>query len=99
MKQAGYVLGVFGLSLAFALIWLVISKIIPPLRERVGLSYGIAAVLAFVPLFIAPNALNVIGPVLCVGLILWQYSRDRKRLAEAREASKRRKGRKSGKKS
>jgi len=99
MKQAGYVLGVFGLSLAFVLIWLVISKIIPPLRERVGLSYGIAAVLAFVPPFIAPGILNFIGPVLCAGLILWQYGRDRKRLAEAKEAAKRHKGRKSGRKS
>ena len=97
MKEAGHVLGIFGLSLAFALVWLVISKIVPPLRERVGFSYGIAAVLAFVPSFITPrgpHALNLIGPVLCAGLILWQYRRDRKRQETSKQAARRRKGRK-----
>lgn len=97
MKQMGYVVGVFGLSLAFALIWLVISKIVPPLRERLGLSYAVAAVLAFVPSFISPhgpNVLNLIGPLLCVCLLFWQYRRDRKRLANANLDKKKRKGRK-----
>jgi hypothetical protein len=98
MKQAGYALGVFGASVALALIWLVISKLMPSLRQRLGISYSIAALLAFVPSFVAPHGLNVlslIGPVVCVGLLFWQYRRDRERLKRTSKNSKGRRKRKS----
>ena len=95
MKQMGYVIGGLGMSLLFTLVWLVIAKLIPGLRDRLGLTYGIAGVLAFVPSLVAPrgpNVLNLIGPVICVGLLIWQYRRDRERAREAAAEAERHKG-------
>jgi hypothetical protein len=80
--QLGYMVGAFATSLLFAVVWLIICRIIPPLRKRIGVSYGVAIALAFVPSFVTvggPNVFNIIGALLCVGLLFWQYKRAKKK--------------------
>ncbi|MHB8425830.1 MAG: hypothetical protein ACYDB9_11905 [Gammaproteobacteria bacterium] len=81
--QFGYLVGAFAMALLFAVVWLIICKVIPPLRRKLGVSYGIAMALAFVPSLITvggPNIFNLIGSLLCVGLLFWQYKRAQKKL-------------------
>jgi hypothetical protein len=89
--QFGYMLGAFATSLLFAVVWLIICRIIPPLRKRLEVSYGVAIALALVPSIVTvggPNLLNVVGALLCVGLLVWQYKRaQKKRLASASQAN------------
>jgi hypothetical protein len=76
--QFGYLIGAFAMSLLFAVVWLIICKAIPPLRRKIGVSYGVAIALAFVPSLVTvggPNILNIIGTLLCVGLLFWQFKR------------------------
>jgi hypothetical protein len=81
--QLGYFIGSFAMSLLFAAVWLIISKVIPPIRHRLRFSYGIAVVLAFLPPLITlggPTASNLLGALLCAALLFWQYKRARRKL-------------------
>lgn len=80
--QFGYVIGAFAISLLLAAVWLIVCKAIPPLRRRLAISYGVAIALAFVPSLITidgPNILNIIGTLLCTGLLFWQFKRAQKK--------------------
>jgi len=81
--QVGQMLGAFATSLLFAVVWLIICRVIPPLRKRLGVSYGVAIALALVPPIVTvggPNLLNIVGALLCVGLLVWQYRRAKKKM-------------------
>lgn len=81
--QLGMFVGSFATSLLFAVVWLLICKAIPPLRRRLGISYGVAIVLGFMPLLITiggPSVSNVIAALLCGGLLFWQYTRAKAKL-------------------
>lgn len=86
--QIGEILGSFVESLLLAVIWLIICKIIPPLRSKIGVSYGIAIALALVPLFITvtpagPNISGFVGTLLCVGLLILQYKRAKNKMLKS----------------
>ena len=71
-------IGAFAVSLLFAALWLIVCKIIPPMRRRVGVSYSVAIVLAFLPPLIrlgGPNYIGLWAALLCVGLLFWDYKR------------------------
>jgi hypothetical protein len=80
--QFGYLIGAFAMSLLFAVVWLIICKTIPPLRRKLGVSYGVAIALSFVPSLVTvggPSILNIIGTLLCAGLLFWQFKRAQKK--------------------
>jgi hypothetical protein len=83
--QLGYLAGAFAISLFFATVWLIICKVIPPLRRKLGVSYGVAIALAFLPALITIGVsdaiyLNFLGAFLCAGLLFWQYKRAQAKL-------------------
>ncbi len=84
--QLGYLAGAFAMSLLFAAVWLIICKVVPPLRRKLGVSYGIAIALAFLPALLTIGAsdaihLNFLGAFLCAGLLFWQYKRAQAKLS------------------
>lgn len=84
---AGQFVGAFAVALLFAVVWLIICMVIPPMRRRPGVSYGIAIALSFVPSLInvdGPTASNLLASLLCVPLLLWQMKRAQ---AKARAAA------------
>jgi len=72
-------MGSFFLPMVLAIVWLAICRIVPPLRERLRVCYGIAMappVLSLVDLVVrgyTMNFWNFSGALLCVGLIFWRY--------------------------
>lgn len=76
----GYFFGAFVMSLLFAAVWLIICKLVPPLRKKPGISYGVAMVLALIPPFLTLGVsdtiiVNFVAAFACVGLLFWQYKR------------------------
>ena len=74
----GAFVGAFAVSLLFAALWLIVCKIIPSMRRRVGVSYSVAIVLAFLPPLIrlgGPNYIGLWAALLCAGLLFWDYKR------------------------
>src|SRR5258705_2130285 len=68
----------FTLSLILPVLWLIICKIIRPLRRRPGISYGIAMALAFVwGLFEirGDSRVTIIGAPFAAAFLFWQYKR------------------------
>lgn len=65
--------------MVLAVVWLGISKIVLPLRERFRISYGIAMALPVLSLVdhvvrgYTLNFWNFTGALLCAGLIFWWY--------------------------
>lgn len=87
----GYVIGQFVMFLLVAAIWLIITKLIPPLRRRPGISYGVAMVLvvllALTQIGLSPSlAFTALAAVICEALLFWQYRRDRAKQAKYRES-------------
>jgi len=74
----GYLLGGFALSALFAAVWLLIAKMVPPLKRNPKLSYVIAMIVGFVPMLLISviefNPLNLLPPIVCAALIWWRYS-------------------------
>lgn len=76
----GYFVGSFVMSLLVAIIWLIICKVVPPLRKKPRVAYGVAMVLALVPPLLTIGvsdaiAINFAGAFVCIGLLFWQYKR------------------------
>lgn len=85
--MVGYVIGQFVMFLLVAAIWLIITKLIPPLRRRPGISYGVAMVLvvllALTQIGVSSSlALTAVAVVVCEALLFWQYRRDRAKQAK-----------------
>lgn len=79
----GAFIGAFAFSLAFAAIWLIIAKIIPPLRTRPKGVYITAMVLAVIPQLVrygGPEPINFIAAIACILLLIWQMKRAEKKL-------------------
>jgi drug/metabolite transporter (DMT)-like permease len=53
--MAGYIVGAMLISLLLPIVWLLIARVIPSIRARVGLAYGIAMVLAWPTAFLRPQ--------------------------------------------
>ena len=86
----GQFTGTFLISLLLATVWLIICKAIPPMRRKVGLSYGIAIVFAFIPPLITlegPTHINLIAALLCAGLLFWQYRRAKAKIEQRSTAT------------
>lgn len=88
--------GVFLGTLVLPVVWLIICRVIPPLRRRPGVSCGIGIALAFLPSSSAVLALMrrnwvpldflaalLLAFLLCSALLLWQYTRAKAKLLEA----------------
>lgn len=88
--MAGYIVGQFVMFLLVASVWLIITKLIRPLRRRVGVSYGVAmglvAFLALAQIGVSESLLlTFVVAVACESILFWQYRRDRAhRLTEAK---------------
>ena len=83
--QLGYYFSQFVMSLLFASVYLLISKMIPSMKNKPGPSYTIAIILAFAPPFVSADGTSVSGIIaalLCAVLIFWQYKRAKKKLQE-----------------
>ncbi len=89
--RIGHFIGFFLGTLILPVVWLIICKVIPPLRRRPGVSYGIAIALAFLPSlgFIARSfpsqlvASELLVGLLCAALLFWQYTRAKAKLRRA----------------
>lgn len=80
--MTGYVIGQFVVFLLVAAIWLIITKFIPPLRRRLGVSYGVAmalvVLLALTQIGVSQSlAFTLVAAIICEALLFWQYRRDR----------------------
>lgn len=77
--EVAALVGSFITALFLVVLWLIISKTLPPLRQRLGVSYGIAIILAalspmvFVIRGYAVHVWDFIGALSCAGLIFWKY--------------------------
>jgi hypothetical protein len=74
----GQLLGLFIFTLSVAAIWLLIAHVIPPLRRRPRVIYGIAIGLVFLLFSLAtdePKANRVAGGVICVAIVQWYMRR------------------------
>jgi hypothetical protein len=66
-------------ALFLVMMWLVICKTLPPLRQKLGISYGIAITLAVLsPMVFVIRGYGVhlwdfMGALSCAGLIFWKY--------------------------
>jgi hypothetical protein len=82
----GYFVGQFVGSLLLAVIWLLISKAIPPLRREPAITYSIAVVFGFVPVLVTldePSYSGFLAALLCAALLFWQYKRAKAKLRAA----------------
>jgi len=82
-ELVGSFIGAFAVSLAIAAIWLIIAKIIPPLRRRPKGTYITAMVLCVLPQLVTydgPGPINFMAAIACVLLLLWQMKRAQKKL-------------------
>ena len=71
----GYFIGQFASFLILAAIWLIITKLIPPLRRRPSISYGVAMALVALLALTQIGVSSSLAAVLCEGLLFWQYRR------------------------
>lgn len=76
----GYLVGSFAMSLLFAVVWLIICKVVPALRTNIKASYGVAIGLAFVPALLTAGTsdalvIDLLGAFLCANLLFWQLKR------------------------
>lgn len=84
--SGGAILAYFVLSLFLPAVWLIVCKLVPALRDRVGLSYGVAIALsfAFTVFVVAESAQDlqpsIAGALLCAGLLFWQFTRAKAKL-------------------
>lgn len=75
------VVGSFFTALFLVVAWLVICRILPPLRQRHSVCYGIAIALAVLsPMVLVfrgftPHIWDLMGALLCAGLVFWKYRR------------------------
>lgn len=82
--QFGAFIGSFAISLLFAVVWLLVTLLIPPIRRRPVVSYGVSMAVAFLPTFITmggPDASNLLAAALCAALLFWQLRRAQAKLA------------------
>ena len=85
----GAFVGAFAVSLAIAAIWLIIAKIIPPLRRKPKGVYITAMVLCVLPQLVTyggPGPINFMAAIACVLLLVWQMNRAQKKLASENNA-------------
>jgi len=83
----GYLFGQFLIFLVVAAIWLIVTKLIPPLRRRPGVSYGVAMALVLLASLTQIHAsswlvLTGVAFLLCEALLFWQYRRERTKQAK-----------------
>jgi predicted tellurium resistance membrane protein TerC len=71
--------GSFITAVFLVMAWIVICKTLPPLRQRLGVTYGIAIALAVLSpiIFIirgyAVHLWDFMGALFCAGLVFWKY--------------------------
>jgi len=82
----GEFIGAFSVSLAIAAVWLIIAKIIPPLRKYPKGVYITAMVLCaliqLVPIG-GPGPINISAAITCILLLAWQMKRAQAKLQSA----------------
>lgn len=88
----GYFVGSFAMSLLFAAIWLIICKVMPPMKMKPGVAYGVAMALAFVPPLLTIGVsdvivVNFVAAFACVGLLFWQYKRGQAKHTEVTKSA------------
>ncbi|WP_270667086.1 MULTISPECIES: hypothetical protein, partial [unclassified Aeromonas] len=86
----GYFIGAFASSLFMAAVWLIIAKIIPPLRSRPKITYFPAMALALLAQLLTisgPTAINFSAAALCIAVLFWQFKRAQSKLEECNASS------------
>ena len=76
--MVGMFIGAFFVSLLVAVVWLIITKVIPPLNRRPELSYPIAMGLAVAIQLISingPTLHGMLGALACCALLYVQFKR------------------------
>lgn len=85
--------GSFLYALVLAALWLGICRVLPPLRKRLHVSYGIAMAISVMSLIgilvkgYAVNYLNLLGALFCTCLIFWKYRHALAKLDRSRQTS------------
>lgn len=77
-------IGAFLVSLVFAVIWLIVASLIPPLKRRPVGTHLIAMALAVAPQFLnlsGPTTYGLIAAIACCVLLYWQMKRAQAKLA------------------
>ncbi len=86
--MAGMFLGAFLVSLLVAVIWLIIAKMIPPLKRQPKWAYLIAMGLAVVIQLISidgPSVHGLLGALACCALLFMQMKRAQARQSAAND--------------
>ncbi len=73
MSQFVYFFKSFATSLLLAAVWLLACKASRTMRQKVGTSYGVAIVLAFVPSVFVPSTSNILAGLLCACVLFCWY--------------------------
>lgn len=82
----GMFIGAFVVSLLVAVVWLIITKFVPPLKRNPKLAYLIAMVLAVAIQLVQIAGVSVpglLGALACCGLLALQMKRAQAKLASA----------------
>jgi uncharacterized membrane protein (DUF441 family) len=86
--------GSFITAVVLVMAWIIVYKIFPPLRQRLGLTYGIAITLAVLsPMVFIIRGYSVhfwdfMGALLCASLVFWKYRHAQVNQDRAREVSR-----------
>jgi hypothetical protein len=84
----GMFIGAFVVSLLVAVVWLIVSKLIPPLKRNPKAAYGTAMALAVAVQLIKIDGVSVpglLGALACCGLLFLQMKRALARQAAAKD--------------
>ena len=76
--MVGMVVGAFFVSLLVAVVWLIIAKLIPPLKLNPKIAYGTAMVLAVAIQLVqisGVDAPGLLGALACCGVLFLQMKR------------------------
>jgi len=87
----GQFIGSFAISMGFAVIWLIIVKIIPSLRKKSPKdTYVIAMIIGALPVLLMygdAGPVNYAATVVCIVILLWQKKRAEALLKHSRFSS------------
>lgn len=86
--MVGNYIGTVLASLFLPLVWLIVARLVPPLRRSPGVANAVAVALAWFAAFASARGAGSAGPaivaaVMAAALFYWNYRRDVRALADA----------------
>lgn len=85
--QVGYIFGSIVACLILPVLWLIVVKFVPSLRNKPAVANGVAVGLAWVSVFLSMagggDATPLLGGLVVSLLLWWNYRRDMRELSKA----------------